>query len=185
VECVTTSIPCRIWLVSHSTSAASAASRFADIDSADMFSVYLYFTDHCWLQQQRTDQLPTDSTGYTEKCVITVRGMLKLTTVSLLWVSYVCRVSSCFANLASFLAGTCTTTVWLSWRQMLWRTTQACNTCESVGGQGRTSDWFIFAFVLVYPLKHSHISSIHELHFSQCYKATKPELGKSRKWCWL
>ena len=42
---LTTSIPCRVWLVSHSTSAASVASRFADIDSTDMSSMYLSFTN--------------------------------------------------------------------------------------------------------------------------------------------
>ena len=91
-----------------------------------MFSVYLYFHDR-WLQQQRTDQFPTDSTGYAEKCANTVRSMLKhkQSVYYLLWVSYV-RVESVhvFANLASFLAGTCTTTFWLPWSQMLWRTTE-------------------------------------------------------------
>ena len=44
---LTTSIPCRVWLVSHSTNAASVASRFADIDGTDMFSMCLYFPDLC------------------------------------------------------------------------------------------------------------------------------------------
>ena len=124
------SIPCRIWLVSHSTSAASAASRFADINSADMSIWVSYLWFGRWLSAWRTDQLPTDSTGYAEKCANTVRSVLKHTTVSLL--SFVCVESAhTFANLASFLAGGYKGTVWLSWSQMLWRTTQAWQSCES------------------------------------------------------
>ena len=56
-----------------------------------------------------------------------------------------------FANLVSFLAGGYTTTVWPSWSQMLWRTTQACHICESVSGQGWTSDLYsVLRFIHVH-----------------------------------
>ncbi len=70
---LTTNILHRLWLVSSSSSATGAAYRFADLSSTDVSCwVQWVWNYHSGLQQCRTDQLPTATTGCAAECANTV-----------------------------------------------------------------------------------------------------------------
>ncbi len=74
---------------------------------------------HSQLCRCRSDQLPTATIGCAGECAKAVRNGI-----------YCNCADSLIMVLHSFFAVSYTTTIWQSWNQLLWRTTQAYAPCE-------------------------------------------------------